>query len=434
MEVFGRTASWRWSWRLQAQSFVARRKGRSALGDAVAPTEGAGDCLVLAQYYYPERIGSAPYCTDLAEQLARGTAKIRVLTCRPCYPSQAEFPSYNDGSRDREVINGVEIFRVVARQRRSGGALARLTADLAFLRRALLLAVKRKLQRADTVVVFVPSILSVITARLLCRPSGRIIAVIHDIESGVAKGLGLIKHGKLIAGFEWLERSMLNAVSSIVVLTPQMEQTLRGIGVTRPVEVLPIWANVEAAAPEYHTTIMYSGNFGRKQGLHQLIRLSERIGAQYLDVRVIMQGDGSERSQLEEEVRRRGLHHVQFRGLVPKSELLDSLRRADIHIVPQDSRAANYAMPSKVASIMAVGRPLVCTAAPGSALFDLMASSGAGLCVPPDDPEALFEAVATLIRSPELRAQLGENGARYVRERLNARQILARYEQLILEG
>ncbi|MBV8652071.1 MAG: glycosyltransferase, partial [Alphaproteobacteria bacterium] len=233
---------------MQARSFAALRRKRRLALDAKSPAvEATGQCLVLAQYYYPERIGSAPYCTDLAERLAHGAAKIRVLTCRPCYPSQAEFPSYNDGSRDREVINGVEIFRVPARQRRGGGALARLAADLGFVTRALILALKHRLPRADTVVVFVPSILSVITARLLCRPSGRIIAIIHDIESGVAKGLGLIKYGKLIASFEWLERSMLNAVESIVVLTPQMERMLRDIGITRPVHVLPIWANVEAA-------------------------------------------------------------------------------------------------------------------------------------------------------------------------------------------
>jgi colanic acid biosynthesis glycosyl transferase WcaI len=398
-----------------------------------------GECLILAQYYYPEKIGSAPYCTDLAEWLARSGTKIKVVTCRPHYPRPDDFAAYQDGSHDNETINGVEILRVRAHRRATTGALSRLRGDLAFIGRVLALFLTGKIARADTAVAFVPSIFSIALARILCRRPKMIIAVVHDIESGLARGLGLLKGRRLVARLEWLERTLLNGVGSIVVLTPHMEQALRAIGVTKPMVILPIWVKGETMSPrlaarEQPLLIMYSGNLGRKQGLHVLIELSERLAAPYPDVVVVIQGSGSERKHLEQEVARRGLVNVQFRNLVPRSELMESLKCADIHLVPQDGRAADYALPSKVTSIMSAGRPIVCTAEPGTALADIVEAAGAGICVRPGDPESFFAAVVQLIESPESRRRLGENGAHYVRERLNATRILQEYERLILQN
>jgi colanic acid biosynthesis glycosyl transferase WcaI len=207
----------------------------------------------------------------------------------------------------------------------------------------------------------------------------------------------------------------------------------------RPMVILPIWVKGETMSPRFAAQerpllIMYSGNLGRKQGLDVLIELSERLAARYPDVVVVIQGSGSEQKRLEQDVARRGLANVQFRDLVPRSELMESLKGADIHLVPQDARAADYALPSKVTSIMSAGRPVVCTADPGTALADIVEAAEAGICVRPGDPESLFAAVAQLIESPESRRRLGENGARYVRERLNAARILQEYERLILQN
>lgn len=396
------------------------------------------ECLIVAQYYYPERIGSAPYCTELAEWLVRSGVAVKVITCRPHYPSSDEFAVYHDGSHDRETINGVEVLRVPTRQRTGSGAAARLRSDLDFVGRALLIALKGRLSRASTMVVFVPSVLSLILARLLCRRSGRVVAVVHDIESGLAKGLGLVNRRLLLVQLQWFERVLMNSVDATVVLTTHMARALREIGVRSPISVLPIWASDIALDSENNVTpgnppvVMYSGNFGRKQGLHQLLEISQRLAVLYPHVRVIMQGDGTERRALEEEIARCGLHNVIFRKLVPRSELIENLRQADIHLVPQDARAADYALPSKVTSIMAAGRPFVCIAEARSALADIVNASRAGICVRPNDSEAFIGAVRELIEQPELRQEMGENGRRYVREKLDAVTILKQYEQLIL--
>lgn len=400
---------------------------------------GATNCLVIAPYYHPEVIGSAPYCTDIAEWLAR-RANVEVLTCRPRYPSAGAFPEYAAGARDREVINNVRITRVPVKARRSGGALARLAADIDFLWSGVLTCIGRRLSGADVAIAFIPTLFSVALALAVQRGRGRLVVVVHDVESGLAKGLGLVKGRAIVRLIEALERFLLNRADQIVVLTSHMAQELRRNGVKTPIAVLPIWApspegsSSQASREGRDLTVMYSGALGRKQGVSLLLRLSERLQAAFPRVKVVIRGDGSERAELERTALALGLTNLEFRGLVPKEKLLETLREADIHLVPQDARGANYAVPSKITTVMAAGRPFVCTANPGSALEEIVRNSDAGLCVPADDEEGFFAGVAALLEDGARRERLGDNGRRYAAKWLSRTTILEQYEQLIVTG
>jgi colanic acid biosynthesis glycosyl transferase WcaI len=73
-------------------------------------------------------------------------------------------------------------------------------------------------------------------------------------------------------------------------------------------------------------------------------------------------------------------------------------------------------VPSKVFNIMAIGRPFVATALPGSTLWQLQHSSGAFLCVPPDEPWSFAEAVLRLADDAQLRCELGRRGRAFVEQ------------------
>jgi glycosyltransferase involved in cell wall biosynthesis len=54
---------------------------------------------------------------------------------------------------------------------------------------------------------------------------------------------------------------------------------------------------------------------------------------------------------------------------------------------------------------MACGTPVVATAV--GALPELVRTGGGGVLVPPDDPEAMAKAIATLAEQPDARRELG---------------------------
>jgi glycosyltransferase involved in cell wall biosynthesis len=79
--------------------------------------------------------------------------------------------------------------------------------------------------------------------------------------------------------------------------------------------------------------------------------------------------------------------------------------------------------------IMAAGRPVVLAARGESAR--LFGEAQAGIVVPPDEPEGLSIAIRELLRDPERRAQLGENGRRYVEQHFDNERIVGAIENLL---
>src|SRR3546814_12119376 len=70
------------------------------------------DALMVTQYYWPEPIGSAPYCTDLAEWLAVAGWDVRVFTCRPHYPEGVVPARYASRDLDTPDRRGVAVHPV----------------------------------------------------------------------------------------------------------------------------------------------------------------------------------------------------------------------------------------------------------------------------------------------------------------------------------
>lgn len=393
------------------------------------------EVLLVTQYYWPEPIGSAPYCTDLAEWLARAGWPVRVLTSRPHYPGGVVPQAYRGGARDREHREGVAIERLAPWGPGRRGALGRLAGELVFLLRGLAALARRRPPRSALVVSLCPSIFAVLLGRLACRRGGCHFALVHDIQSGLAAGLGMVGGGLLLRLLQALERRVLGGCDAIFVLSEQMRDRLRAQGVGVPIELLPIWVDAGAIRPleparaaGAPTTVLYSGNLGRKQALDQVLALAEILQRRDRSLRVVIRGEGGEAARLRAEAARRGLDNLEFRPLLPAERLGEGLAEGDVHLVPQDGKAADYAVPSKVYGIMAAGRPFVATAGPGSQLWELQERTGACRCVPPADAEALAEAVLALGVDPQHRAELGARGRAFVEAHHEKTRVLAGFE------
>src|ERR1019366_4881576 len=164
--------------------------------------------------------------------------------------------------------------------RGSGDMKGRVKNDIRFLLGVWWRAILGKFQGTDVIVAYVPSILTLLAAlpvRILTR--SRVVAVVHDIESGLARSLGLTSNKFVLSVMHLVERFALNGCDSVVVLTEGMKSELQQIGCRRPISIISLWASlapevfVQAQLP---TILMYSGNFGKKQNLDQLIPLIMR--------------------------------------------------------------------------------------------------------------------------------------------------------------
>jgi colanic acid biosynthesis glycosyl transferase WcaI len=385
--------------------------------------------LFVTQYYRPELIGSAPFSSDIAEWLADNGREVTVLTGLPHYPAAEVFPEYRRGRSTREMFNGVAVERLGAWIPKRRSAAFRMLGEAWFLMNGAFALATGRIARHAVVLSLCPSILSVALGAMARLRHGRSVAIVHDIQSGLASGLGMVGGGGLARLMRICERMVLNRADLVVVLSVEMADELRRIGVTTPIEVVPIWVDTDQIRPveapvDAPVTVLYSGNLGKKQGLGQVIAMAELLQARRPEIQIVLRGNGNQADTLRAEITQRGLANVRLAELLPDGRLSEGLAAGDIHLVPLDPDAAAFMVPSKTFNIMAAGRPFVATAAPGSVLWRLRHRSGAFICVPPNDAPAFADAVLQLADDAALRADLGRRGRQFVERHLAKRKVL----------
>jgi len=392
--------------------------------------------LLVTQYYRPELIGSAPFCGDLAEWLAAQGCVTTVLAGPPHYPQPEAFRLARERLPRREWKSGVLIQRLKSRIPSGRGMAERVRSELSFFANGILERLTGRVKKAPLVLSLCPSIMSVALGEVLRVRGGRHIAIVHDIPSGIARGVGLVRSAMLHRAMQAFERNLLNRCDSVVALTQSMKEELRRIGVVVPIEVAPIWVDVARIRPTEKSPVgaprlLYSGNLGRKQGLEQIVELAGLLSRERPDVEIVIRGEGSERVSLQKRMNALGLTNVHFDALLPPERLAEGLADGDVHLVPQEPAAAGFAIPSKIFSIMAAGRPFVATANPGSPLWQLRRQARAFLTVRANDHRRFARAVIRLLDDQVLRDQLGRRAREFVEQNCARELVLEHLARLI---
>jgi colanic acid biosynthesis glycosyl transferase WcaI len=395
-----------------------------------APSPRGKNVLILSAYFHPEPTGSAPPITDLAAWLAEQGARAHVATARPSYPQREVFEGYRRGERDHEVVNGVEVDRVAAYVSPSRGALGRLRTELSVALRLLGGLTTGRLRTAERVICVCPSAFVVAIAPMFCKRGGRVLCIVHDLQSGLAKSLGFGMGGALIRALRTLERWSFNRCDTLVALTDEMAAELRALGAKPPVVVIPPQVDVREIRPaperpDRGAVLLYSGNLGKKQGLDQILELAAVLQRRGRREQIVIRGEGSERSELNASIAEAGIANVTIENLAARDRLSEALAEGAIHLAPQNPEGATFALPSKIFSIMAAQRPFLATAHPGTPLHRFAGESGAGLCARPYDAEALADAAEALLDDAGRRRRMGRAGRDYV-ERYVDREVVCR--------
>ena len=278
--VAGRAAAIQASTAIAIRSTNTRGRSRRASADVGA----ARAILFVTRYFWPELIGSAPFTSDIAEWLAKEGRQMTVLSGLPHYPGTTVFPAYQ-GGRAAARDDGRRDDRAGA----LGPAAARLrrwpasSNEAGFLVRGLGALASGRVKRHPVVLALCPSILCVALALAGRQRGGSAIAIVHDIQSGLAQRLGM-NGGRLAGLMRWVERASLNRVDLVVVLSQEMKDQLRRIGVTAPIDVVPLWVDTDQIQPiepaaRPAVKVLYSGNLGRKQGLGQVVAMAEQLAS-----------------------------------------------------------------------------------------------------------------------------------------------------------
>jgi glycosyltransferase involved in cell wall biosynthesis len=115
-------------------------------------------------------------------------------------------------------------------------------------------------------------------------------------------------------------------------------------------------------------TILYAGNIGEGQGLHNVIpQAARQLGPGY---RFVVIGDGGAWQKLEEAIRQEGVDTVELRPPVGRNDLVQAYRNADylfVHL--NDLDAFKRVLPSKLFEYGATDKPIIAGVAGYAAQF-----------------------------------------------------------------
>ena len=129
--------------------------------------------------------------------------------------------------------------------------------------------------------------------------------------------------------------------------------------------------------------VLVASRLSPEKGLLHLLAAMSSAG-QGSRFHLVIVGDGAQRRELEQEVRRRGLRdRVRFDGFQPEARMPLYYSAADLFCLP--SLAEGW--PDVLMESFACGCPVVASAVGG--VPDIMLLTGAGLTVPPANPDAL---------------------------------------------
>ena len=140
------------------------------------------------------------------------------------------------------------------------------------------------------------------------------------------------------------------------------------------------------------------------KGLHTLLEAASSVQA-----RVVIAGTGPEAPALQEQATRLGLTNVIFAGQISDAEKVALLKRSHAFVLPSHLRSEAYGMVLVESSMF--GRPMVsCEIGTGTSFVNLDRETG--FVVPPESPQALAQAMNTLLEDKALADEFGQAARR----------------------
>ena len=401
--------------------------------------------IVLCPHFEPDTAPTGTVMTRIVAELVERGHTVHVVTSLPWYRTHRIEEGWDGRLVRREVTPWGSVTRVhpfpgddkTNLVRRAVGFIAySLLAGVQCLR------VGGRRRRIGAVIAMSPPLTLGLTGWLVSRlRRAPMVFNIQDVFPDAAIETGAIDNRWIIAAASWLERISYRAADAVTVLSDDLRDNVAAKmspGRRDRVHVIPNFVDTDAIVPTDRLTdyrrelglgdgpvVLYAGNVGFSQSLDLVVAAAEALP----DVTFLINGDGAAKDALQASAA--GRANVRFAGYIAPPRLAELLATGDIHVVPLRAGLGRVSVPSKTYSIMAAGRPVVAAIDPDTAVPKILAESGGGLAVAPDDVSAFVGGLRRLLDDPDLRDRMGERGRAWVVREASPRAVGAAYDALL---
>ncbi|MFA7059471.1 MAG: glycosyltransferase family 4 protein [Pedobacter sp.] len=234
--------------------------------------------------------------------------------------------------------------------------------------------------------------------------------------------------------YEQLDRLLFRFMDLVCPLSPELAEGLKDSTVAAKLRLVYNGVDIDEvraaqSREKRHTedfVIGYIGRLVKLKNLETLLNSFHILKAERPNVRLMIVGDGPERSNLESQAKQLGIgEQVEFLGF--REDAVAFLKEFDVFVLPSLSEG----IPRCIMEAMAASVPVVVSDIPGNR--NLVSHGDTGLIFSTDDSCGLAELLVQIMDNPAEAAAMAIRGNRKVEEQYSNRKMAAEYTRLYQE-
>lgn len=353
---------------------------------------------------------------ELARRLAGQGNRVTVLAGRVSYMTGGEA----DGASGELIDDaGVRIIRCWTYRAWHRSFVHRVLSFTSFMASSFTAGLR--VPQVDLVWGTTPPLFQGLTAWLLARlKRAAFVFEVRDLWPTFAVAVGVLRNPVLIWMSERLEGFLYRHADRVIINSPGFRDHVVQRGAQR-VDLVPNGVEAAMFDPQENGATfrrahgwagkylaLYAGAHGMSNDLGVVLEAAAALQDRG-DIVIVLLGDGKEKPGLMARAEAMGLKNVCFLPPLAKDEMSEALEASDSGIailLPLEVYKTTY--PNKVFDYMAAGRPVVL--AIDGVIRQVVEDAGAGIFVPPGDPQAMAAAIRQLADDPAEGRRMGMAG------------------------
>ena len=379
---------------------------------------------------------------DFSKELTERGYNVTIFASSFHYSLLRETKDYGKSSYIIEDYDGVK-FVWIKTFPYSKNDWRRVLNMLSYSVRAYNVAKKIDMEKPDVIIGSSVHLFAVYTAYLLSKYyKVPFIMEVRDLWPQTLIDMGVSRWNPFVILLGILEKFLYKRAQKIISVLPKAYEYITSLGIPlEKIEWIPNGVDLKRVEhiennfeKKTRFKVLYTGVHGITDGLDILLDSAKILKERgYSDIVIELVGDGYEKKRLMKRALEEGLDNVFFKDPVKKDKVPEILSKADVlffNLLAKDT--FKYGISSnKLFDYLASGRPIIFAS---NASNNPVEEVKAGITVPPEDPEAVAEAIINLYKmSEEERLKMGENGRKYVKEYHDIPVLVDKLEKVIQE-
>ncbi|HOX29973.1 MAG TPA: glycosyltransferase family 4 protein [Candidatus Paceibacterota bacterium] len=218
------------------------------------------------------------------------------------------------------------------------------------------------------------------------------------------------------------EKNIAKTFDAVIVATPSIA---KGFGGDKTVCVanypkLEYFNDIidqkkERLSPEFR--VIYAGGLDGIRGIKEIVKAYDLI-KDVNNIKMVLVGPFSDETFKKELSESDGWNKVDYLGVLPLRDAYKQMAAADAGLVcflPEPNHTE--ALPNKIFEYMAAGIPVIASDFP--LWKEIIEGNDCGICINPNDPEAIAHAIESLAKQSGRAKKMGKNGRMAVKNKYN---------------